>query len=225
MEPGRDRISETGKRAIRSLGTTLPSGLLKLTELRSIIASGRDSFGIVRSVSDGSIFRFLLRDGIVKEARLNFPSRPETRYSRGEIDIFELALSASSNSYFCQQTALHLHGLADGAPGLIYVNSEQREKPRGAELTQDGNEDAASLRDTTRISTHGSPILDGNEDAASLRDTTRISTHGSPILAASSFPSQNPLKKALVAGCRDRQRWRQGPSFQKSSRGCSDFHP
>jgi hypothetical protein len=31
--------------------------------------------------------------------------------------------------------------------------------------------------------------LDGNKDAASLRDTTRISTHGSPILAASSFPS------------------------------------
>ncbi len=39
---------------------------------------------------------------------------------------------------------------------------------------------------------------DGNEDAASLRDTTRISTHGSPILAASSFPSQ-----WLSAGCRD----------------------
>ncbi len=35
---------------------------------------------------------------------------------------------------------------------------------------------------------HGSD-QEGNKDAASLRDTTRISTHGSPVLAASSFPS------------------------------------
>jgi hypothetical protein len=30
---------------------------------------------------------------------------------------------------------------------------------------------------------------DGNEDAVRLRDTTRISTHGSPMLAAPLFPS------------------------------------
>ncbi len=35
---------------------------------------------------------------------------------------------------------------------------------------------------------------EGNEDAIGLRDTTRISTHGSPILAASSFPSPSPLR-------------------------------
>jgi hypothetical protein len=33
------------------------------------------------------------------------------------------------------------------------------------------------------------PRGEGNEDAASLRDSTRISTHGSPMLAASLFPS------------------------------------
>jgi hypothetical protein len=131
-------ISQRGKRAIRAFATTLPErGLLKPTELKTMIVNGRASFGIAESVSNDEILQSLLRQELLKEATLNFPSRRQTRYFRNDAHIFEVVLSAVRNSYLSHWTALYLHGLTEKEPGPIYVNSEQREKPQwDAELTQ-----------------------------------------------------------------------------------------
>src|SRR5713101_935353 len=144
MDPTKDRTSDSGKKAIRSLVSNLPQkGILKFTEVRDAINSGRSSFRIAQSISNNDIIQFLLREGHLKQAKLEFPNRKETRYFVTEPNHYELALSVGRNCYFTHQTALYLHGLVKKEPTVIYVNSEQGAKAtREPELTQEAIDQA-----------------------------------------------------------------------------------
>lgn len=139
-----DQISDMGKQAIRKMFFKLgKKGILKPAEIRDLIARGRDSFRIAQSVTTNAILQFLLKERLMTQARLDFPSRKETRYFSTEPNIYELALSAGRNSYLTHHTAMYFHGLTEKEPSIVYVNSEQGAKTTGEpELTQDAIDQA-----------------------------------------------------------------------------------
>ena len=62
------------------------------------------------------------------EHQFNFPYYTITRYSWGEVPIFELVSSLKAESYFSHYSAMHLLGLTKKNPTIIYLNQEQTPK-------------------------------------------------------------------------------------------------
>jgi predicted transcriptional regulator of viral defense system len=73
----------------------------------------------------------------IREVRLAFPSRTETRYTLGDPQLMQLALSLRPSAYLSHMSAMHLHHLTSGPLSHIYINVEQAPKSQPDEqLTQ-----------------------------------------------------------------------------------------
>jgi hypothetical protein len=71
----------------------------------------------------------LMVDGtILTKHKLKFSSTEFNRYSWGQIDIIDLALSLKKSGYLSHYTALSYHGLTEQIPKTIYINVEQSKK-------------------------------------------------------------------------------------------------
>ena len=111
-------------------------------ELANILAQNRGDWRLAQATNTQEFIEYLLAKTRLKEVRLRAENYPEAkeivRYVWGKVSPYALALSLKRNAYLCHGTAVFLHSLTEQLPKTIYVNSEQSEKPRGGNLTQEG---------------------------------------------------------------------------------------
>ncbi len=112
------------------------------SELVSILAQHRGDWRLAQTTNTQEFIEYLLVKTRLKEIRLAAEKYPEAkeivRYVWGTASPYALALSLKRNAYLSHGTAVFLHSLTEQLPKIIYVNSEQSEKPRGDGLTQEG---------------------------------------------------------------------------------------
>jgi predicted transcriptional regulator of viral defense system len=112
------------------------------SELAGILAQHRSHWRLAQAMNTQEFTKYLLTKTRLQEIRLsaeNYPDAREiVRYLWGNASPYALALSIKRDAYLCHATAAFLHSLTGQLPKTIYVNSEQSEKPRGGQLTQEG---------------------------------------------------------------------------------------
>ncbi|WP_417849953.1 hypothetical protein [Thalassoglobus sp.] len=119
-------VSDASREAVCSYFRTADSSVFKTRELQKLVGKMKGEWGLPASTSFEEVVKCA---GLVK-VRLAFPSRPEVRYCKEGVSIYELVLSVKPESYLTHHTALHLHGLVENAPENVFVNAEQSPKPR-----------------------------------------------------------------------------------------------
>jgi len=116
---------------------SLPSKVLTGDELRRILNENRDYWRL-GNITFPEFVERMEENTPLREVRLEFPNRPVIRYCWGDALPFELAQSINPDGYFSHYTAVHLHGLTQQVPKVIYFNIEQSVRPGGGALTQEG---------------------------------------------------------------------------------------
>jgi len=115
--------------------------------LQTLMDVHRREWNLAPGSTLDQLLGLLTEDGRLLEVRLQRPAAVKSggpsrggevvRYVWGEVSPFSLGLSMKPGCYLSHSAAVFLHGLTDEIPRSIYVNKEQSEKPRGADLTQD----------------------------------------------------------------------------------------
>ncbi|MDZ4783317.1 MAG: hypothetical protein SGJ19_23975 [Planctomycetia bacterium] len=108
---------------------------------RSALAKVLDenrAFWRLQDVTVGEFVSLLIEAGRLREVRFGFPGRSMLRYTWGDVPLYPLVQSLKPEGYFTHYSAMHLHGLTEQVPKTIYLNSEQKLRAGGGQLTQGG---------------------------------------------------------------------------------------
>jgi predicted transcriptional regulator of viral defense system len=97
-------------------------------DISSILYKNRTFWRLTQNLTTEKFIELLLDGSELKKHKLKFNSLEPTRYSWGQIDIIDLALSIRKTGYMSHYTALAYHGLTEQVPKTIYINVEQSEK-------------------------------------------------------------------------------------------------
>ncbi len=150
-------------RAINRFFETADRRIFGRKELEQIVVAQRQSWHLPKSTSIKQLVtKVLLGQTDLKEVRLAFPGRSETRYIWKRASPFEVALSVRTNAYLSHYTAMHLHGLTDAASPNIYVNLEQSPKPEPFDALSQTSIDAAfkrSARITSQLAAYDEFVI------------------------------------------------------------------
>jgi hypothetical protein len=114
-------------------------GVFRKFDLASLLSTNRAFWRLAKSTTTEKFIDFLVSSSELRIATLTTPGRPThpiSRYLRGNVTPYEVALSIRPGSYLSHGTALYIHGLTEQLPKMIYVNREQSAKPQGSALTQ-----------------------------------------------------------------------------------------
>ncbi|MBK3786644.1 hypothetical protein IQ288_19910 [Burkholderia sp. R-69980] len=103
----------------------LPEHVLKLKEIRAILASQRDFWRLAQSTTAEHFIAFLKEHAKLKEIDFPFPQRAERCYVWGEVPLLSILLSLKKNLYLSHYTAMRLHGLTEQSPTTIYITDER----------------------------------------------------------------------------------------------------
>ena len=120
--------------------------VLKRSEISRILQENRQFWRLAQSTTCSKFIEFLVQRGRMRVVRLDFPSRPETRYVWGDASLHEVLLSLRPDSFFCHYTAMQLHELTDQVPKSLYVNAEQGRKIARDTSLEQGRIDTAFAR-------------------------------------------------------------------------------
>jgi predicted transcriptional regulator of viral defense system len=107
-------------------------------QLQFLLQKNCSNWEVSPDISFTKFLNFMLKRTKLREITLksaNYDS--QTRYVWGNPSVHAVALSLKSNSYLSHETAVFLHGLANGSVKRIYVNREQSQKPKGGGLSQE----------------------------------------------------------------------------------------
>lgn len=100
--------------------------------------------------------QYLVDEELLTEARFSSKRyEPITRYIRGVLSSYELAISLRRDSYISHASALVLHGIQP-ATDRVYVNQEQKPKTSNGEITRKDLKNAfkSRQRQTRFVFTH-----------------------------------------------------------------------
>ena len=125
---------------------SLPSNVLKWSEVSRILQGNREFWRLAQSTTCAKFIDFLVRRAPMRVVRLEFPSRPERRYVWGNASLYGVLLSLRPGSFFSHYTAMQLHEFTDQVPKSVYVNSEQGRKVARETKLEQGRIDAAFAR-------------------------------------------------------------------------------
>jgi predicted transcriptional regulator of viral defense system len=148
-------------------------------QLARILAEQRAGWRLVERTTARDFIAFLERQGKLKANafRAEKYGRETTRYSWGDVSIYELAQSIQPRGFLSHSTAVALHGLTDLIPKTLYLNVEQSPKPTpSGSLTQHGIDLAFSRkqRQSNMTYDHGDwsvTIINGkNTDALGIEE-------------------------------------------------------
>lgn len=129
---------EIAKEDILAFFDSLDKRVLERSDLYAIFDSNRRFWRLAKSMSVDKFVEFMLAKSSLKRELLDFPHRRIVKYVWGTVTTFELVMNLRSNCYLTHFTATHLHELTDQIPKMLYVNSEQKPKPKyPSELTQE----------------------------------------------------------------------------------------
>lgn len=106
-------------------------------DLEEILSKNRAFWRLAQKTTVGQFVQFLEKNANLQSHHLKFP-RPITRYSVGDSEPYGIVQSISAEGYFSHYTAMAFHGLTEQIPKAIYFNIEQRLRPGGGTLTQEG---------------------------------------------------------------------------------------
>jgi hypothetical protein len=114
---------------------------------------------IPTSVSFVEFMEILLTSKQLERAHFALPHRAETLYLWGRVPDYAVASAIKSKGYLSHFTAMHIYGLTDQVPEVIYVNHEQRPLPSPlSPLTQQSID--AAFRGKQRQTTNIAPWRD-----------------------------------------------------------------
>lgn len=106
----------------------LPSHVLKLKELQTILASQRAFWRLAQNTTAQDFIRFLQSYAKLHEIEFAFPQRTERCYVWGDVPLLSILLSLRKDMYLSHYTAMRVHGLTEQSPTTLYL-SEERSRP------------------------------------------------------------------------------------------------
>ncbi len=113
--------------------------IYRRADISKILSTQREFWRLKESETVTSFTEFLIKGTLLKKTQFKFPSRTETRYTWGDVPIYEVISSIKPDAYFSHYSAVYIHNLTDQIPKTIYLNSEQSPKPASSgQLAQDG---------------------------------------------------------------------------------------
>ncbi|MDP3024430.1 MAG: hypothetical protein Q8O10_02740 [candidate division Zixibacteria bacterium] len=142
----KEDILKIAKNDIIELLDNLPSKILKYSDLENILLINRKNWRVTTTTTVNEFISFLLDQTKLKEAKFNFPYRPELRYIWGEVSNYELIMSLRPDSYFTHYTAMYLHEITEQIPNTFYLNYEQSPKRKHKENLEQDRIDSAFKR-------------------------------------------------------------------------------
>ena len=133
-----------------------PSPSLTLEQLRSILNKNRQSWRL-GVISIDQFISLLTEAKLLAPVTLDFPYRKVNRFLCRIANNFEVVQSLNSAGYFSHYSAMQLNGLTKQVPKTIYFNIEQRMRPGGGTLSQEGINRAfkGRCRTSSNIATYG----------------------------------------------------------------------
>jgi hypothetical protein len=125
-----------------------PQKVFDPSGIQRILNENRSFWRLAESMSYSDFVSYLLANTKLKKQVFNFSYRSITRYTWGDVPLYELLLSLKHNSYFTHYTAVYFHDLTEQTPKMIYLNVEQERKPHLQNALAQERIDAAFKRPT-----------------------------------------------------------------------------
>ena len=142
-------------------------------DLRLILSRHRGSWRLTLGTTVNAFIDFLTENSKLQEVKLSTDKYAlPTRYIWGQESVYSLALSYRKAGYLSHATAVFLHALTDQIPKTVYVNFEQRPKPRGEGLTQESLDRA--FANSQRRTNYVFPFRDVQIAILSGKNTARL---------------------------------------------------
>jgi len=116
----------------------LKSPVLKLGQIRSILAREREFWRLTQSISAADLITFLTQHAKLQQIEFPFPRRAETLFIWGDVPAYTILLGLRPDAYFSHYTAMRLHGLTEQTSTTLYITDERTAGAReaAANLTQ-----------------------------------------------------------------------------------------
>jgi predicted transcriptional regulator of viral defense system len=150
-------IRPQAKRAIQATFKRFGNRSLSRDVLADLLTpANRRAWGLP-SISAHRFVNDLVKQKLLSELRLEFPSRNVIRYLHGSPSPYVVAQSINRDGYLSHFTAMHLHQLTEQLPKTIYLNVEQQQSPGGGELDQESID--RSFKRPCRV-THNAAVYD-----------------------------------------------------------------
>ncbi|HTH76791.1 MAG TPA: hypothetical protein VL635_20580 [Trinickia sp.] len=132
----------------------LPEPVLKLKEIRAILANHRAFWRLTRSTTAEHLIDFLKAHAKLREIEFPFPQRTERCYVWGDVPLLSILLSLRDNLYLSHYSAMQLHGLTEQSPTTIYMTEERSSGSthRHSRVKLDQSEIDQAFHRTPRIS-------------------------------------------------------------------------
>ena len=110
------------------------------TELTVLFELHRDHWDLPKAMTIKKFIYELLEKTKMKSTNMEFPSNKFVRYVWGEnANLYAIVATLHKKAYFSHLSAMYLHGLIATKPNEIFINVEQRERPKNETgLTQAG---------------------------------------------------------------------------------------
>ena len=122
---------------------SLSQNIFKRSDIDKILSKNRGIWRLTELTSTNDFVKYMVEKSKLEVVRFAFPSRNILRYAWGKPSMYGLFLSLRPNAYFCQYTAMYLHGLTEQIPKSVFLNAEQSPKPQNAASLDQGRIDNA----------------------------------------------------------------------------------
>jgi predicted transcriptional regulator of viral defense system len=103
----------------------LSSHVLKLKEIRSVLAEQRGFWRLAQNTTAAQFVSFLEKHSKLKLYEFPFPQRGEKCYAWGEIPLLTILLSLKKGLHFSHYTAMRMQGLTEQLPKSVYLTDER----------------------------------------------------------------------------------------------------
>ncbi len=157
----KSRIS-IAKSDIVNLFDEYPEKVFTLSRLQSLFQANRRFWRLAQSMSCLQFIDYLTQNSRLNKFKFDFAYRPMILYVWGEVSLYTILLALKRGSYFSHYTAVYFHEMTEQLPRTIYINVEQRAKPRPKGSLVQSRIDAAFKRPTRlsgNIAEHGDKRL------------------------------------------------------------------
>ncbi|TWU46453.1 type IV toxin-antitoxin system AbiEi family antitoxin domain-containing protein [Rubripirellula reticaptiva] len=106
------------------------------SDLQILFREKNKAWELPVTLSFNKFIQFAIEHGKLQRHRLEFPHRPATRYSWGDVPLESIIQSIHPKGYFSHYTAMQHHDLTEQIPKTIYFNIEQKLTGGGTEPSQ-----------------------------------------------------------------------------------------
>jgi len=128
------------------------------SDLEDILDEQGAIWNLPVSLTLNKFIQFLSEEGQLVVLRFKFLFQGTRMFEWGDASIYEIAMAIRPKGYLSHLSALRYHGFSD-PPGddeekVIYVNDEQKEKPKGSGSLEQSRIDAAFKRPARKSNNH-----------------------------------------------------------------------